>query len=61
MRWPWQHHKRLTAERQEAEAAAKKTHREIIRPLREMREHDQLRAAIVDDIRAQAQDKRNRP
>ena len=53
MRWPWQARKTTVAERAEAEAYAEKVHREVIRPLREMRQKDRLTSAVIADIRAQ--------
>ena len=56
MRWPWQARKQTTAQRVEAEAYAEKVHREVIRPLREMRARNHLTDAVIADIRRQLQE-----
>lgn len=50
MKWPWQHRKQATLEREEAEASAEKVHREVTRPLREMRLKNHLTDAVLADI-----------
>lgn len=50
MRWPW-HRRETTIERQQAEARADKVHREVIRPLRQMRRENHLTEAVITDIR----------
>lgn len=49
MRWPW--HRKTTEERKEAEARAEKVHREVVRPLRQMRHKNHLGEAVIADIR----------
>ncbi len=50
MRWPWQRHRDIAAERRQAEERARQVHREVVRPLREMRARDHLTDAVVADI-----------
>lgn len=51
MKWPWQNRKDTTAQRQQAEARADEVHREVVRPLREMRARNHLTEAVIADIR----------
>ena len=59
MKWPWQTRKQATAQRVEAEAYAEKVHREVIRPLREMRAENHLTDAVVADIRKRLRESGN--
>jgi hypothetical protein len=58
MRWPWQPRKQTAEERRQAEARAEQVHREVVRPLREMRARDHLSDAIVNDIARRFQEGR---
>ena len=51
--WPWRRHQQLTAEREQAEQRAEQVERQVVEPLRAMRDYDYLTGAVRREMRHQ--------
>lgn len=51
MKWPWTKRRETITQREDAERRAAEVHVEVTLPLREMRLHNHLTDAIMQDIR----------
>ena len=49
--WPGKRHQQIAAEREQAETRAEQVERQVVEPLRAMRDYDYLTAAVRREMR----------